>query len=212
MYVLLFMFASLTWSNYAEVRPGYTTGYGAVIDDLERHTSAGHPMRNEKDPGNWAHELVHQVNSDLRNVGDNCFYVGGGRYMRLQEPNIKLADVANEVTERGPLYQLYLVERRRGWNNYPLYVLDEACAYATGLKYHVETGTKNEHRLKSAQEFLHYSAALVKAVEKHDSDYLQLGELRAFVAWQANWVNDLTREYNGETVEPEIPNEFIFNP
>ncbi|RLB66429.1 MAG: hypothetical protein DRH04_09385, partial [Deltaproteobacteria bacterium] len=163
--------------QHQPVRPNLPDqGYGWLINDLEQHTHAGHPMRNEQDPGNWAHELTHQVNSDLRQLtraNDGAFYWDHGEYCRLLYPNVTLAQVAGMVPrdKRGEFYHLYLIEMQRWWNNECLYVLDEATAYANGLQYHATTHTKDAHRLQGAKEFIDYSNALVAAVEKYDPDY-----------------------------------------
>jgi len=208
-FLLVSLASAQTWHEMDEVRPGYTTGFGYVIDDLERHSDGKHPMRNEKDPGNWAHELIHQLHSDLRLETpevDNCFYFGKGAYVRLTEPRVTLRQVAALVPKdkRGASYNTYLKHQQRWWNNEPLYVLDEAVANATGLHYHVTTNTKDAKRLDMAQEFLAYTQALEQAVKKHDPNYAQLDQLEAVVKFHANWVASLVAEYNGEKVEPVV--------
>jgi hypothetical protein len=211
----LFLFAAelkagIPWSLAVKVRPDYTTGYGPVIDDLEQHVDGEHPMRNEKDPGNWAHELSHWVHSVLRKETkerDNCFYVGEGKYLRLPEPSTTLKQIAEEIPkdERGASYNLYFVEQRSDWNDVPLYVLDEACCYTTGLQYHVTSKTKDKRREEAAEEFVLYSQALVRAVEKHDPGYSHLDVLKDFVDWNARRVATLLGK---ET--PEIPDYILY--
>lgn len=182
------MAAEVQWSTMVKVRPAYTTGFGPVIDDLEQHSDGRHPMRNENDPANWAHELTHQLNSDLRQQTrehDNCFYVFGSKYIRLMEPDITLRQVARmvPVEDRGDAYQTYFVDSLRWWNDEPLYTLDELCAYLAGMQYNASIGERDAYCEKLAGEFVVYSSWLVKAVEKYNPDYDQLGELRVFVEW-----------------------------
>ena len=186
----------------APVRPNLPDqGYGWVINDLERHAHAGHPMRNERDPGNWAHELTHQINSDLRTAtpeADNAFYFLKGQYVRLSNPNTTLAQVAAEVPkdQQGAFYHLYLIEQQRWWGDEALYILDEASAYANGLMYHATTGTKDASRLQGAKEFVNYVKAVVRAVEKNDPNYQDLDKLRKFSKWYENRINETIKLYN----------------
>jgi len=213
--ILALITVNPVFKMYPEVRPNLKDqGYGWMINDLERHAHAGNPMRNESDPGNWVHELTHQVNSDIRvatRAHDNAFYVMKGRYVIFVEPNVTLKQVAKMVPEkdRGPIYHSYLVEQQRGWNREPLYVLDEATAYANGLQYHVTTHTKDQSRLDYANEFLAYTEALIRTIEKYDPDYKQLTELREYVEWNKRRVKTLTVEYNGGEPIPE-PNDYNF--
>lgn len=192
-----------------KVRPDYTTGFGYIIDDLEQHTLPGHPMRNERDPGNWVHELTHQLNSDLREMtraNDNCFYLFMGEYVRLNEPRVTLKQVAALVPrgKQGAEYQAYLVSQQRYWNSEPLYVLDEMTAMTNALHYHFITGTKDEKRLSLVVEFIDYSDALLRAVEKYDPRYNQLGELRTFIKWSQRRSQAVIDSYNGNPPVPDI--------
>jgi len=204
------------FKTYPEVRPNLKDqGFGWMINDLERHAHAGNPMRNEDDPGNWVHELTHQVNSDIRCstlAHDNAFYVMHGKYVIFNEPNVTLRQVAKMVPQkdRGVLYKGYLVEQQRGWNDSPLYVLDEATAYANGLEYHVSTKTKDQYRLAYANEFLRYVNALILTIEKYDPNYSQLDELREYVKWHTHRVKTLTDMYNGKNVIPTPPTPYNF--
>ena len=194
--------------KYPEQRCVEDQGYGMIINDLEAHARKGHPMRNEGDPGNWVHELTHQVNSDLRcktRANDNAFYILDGDYFILLEPKVTLRQVAAEVpkAERGTFYETYLVEMRQWWNNEPLFVLDEMTAYTNGLLYHVMSNTEDDYRLLAVKEFQDYADALVRAVKKHDSDYSQLDELEAVVKYQKERAVKIIGMYEGEQVEPD---------
>ena len=191
--------------TYPEQRSVKDQGFGPVINDLETHARKGHPMRNESDPGNWVHELTHQVNSDIRcatKANDNAFYVMDGNYFILVEPKVTLRQVATLVpkSERGMFYKTYLVEQQRWWNNEPLYVLDEATAFSNSILYHAMSGTKDATRVQAVQEFKVYVQALVKAVKKHDPKYTQLAELEEFVVWCDKRASTLLGLYNGDRV------------
>lgn len=194
--LLTLLAVELPWSEAPVVRPDVTTGFGPVIDDLESRVAADHPMRNESDPGNWAHELTHYLQNDLRNrtrANDNCFYVGYGSYLRLPEPRFKLKLVADEVPqhERGEAYQTYFVSQLSQFPDSPLYVLDEACAFAMGVEYGRVAGKKDTYREARLLEFNAYCRALVRAVKKHDPQYQALPYLEAFVEWHLRRVDTL---------------------
>jgi hypothetical protein len=190
----------IKWEFYDSLRPDLEpTGFGPVIDDLERHATAGHPMRNRRDPGNWAHELSHQVNSQIREGRNNGFYVLKNRCLVLPEPNFTLDKVADAVAkkDRGPSYNLYLIKMVRWWRDEPLYVMDEATAYATGLEYAVVAGHKDQSRRNSANEFVTYSRVLLETTKRLDSDYPELGVLEDYVNWNAARVSQLTNKHDG---------------
>lgn len=209
--LLMFLFlgavlpTTVPWSECKTIRPNFTTGYGKIVDDLEQHVvTTNHPMRNTRDPGNWVHELTHQINSDLRQQTrehDNCFYVLGGSYVRLMEPDLTLAQVAATIPydDRGPNYSIYFNQMRHYWNQEPLYVLDETTAYANGLHYHVWSKTSDSWRMQSAKEFVVYTRWLVKAVEKYDPEYKQMDQLKAFVEWNARRVDSLVKQHRKVT-------------
>jgi len=179
--------------RYKYYRPNITTGFGPVVDDLERMAdSASHGMTNRSDPGNWVHELTHYVNARMRSHASrhygrpaNGFYVLGGLSIWLPEPAIKLADVSRIIPPRqqGNSYQTYLIDQQRWWNNEPLYILDEATAAANALCYQVTEGRIDRQRERLAIQFRGYSNALLRAVLMRDSRYSHFEQLRAFVVW-----------------------------
>ena len=186
-------FESAGLTQYQHQRPTIHTGCGSVIDDLERMAdTSSHGMTNRGDHGNWAHELTHYVNSMFRRAASrehggkwNGFYAGDGWALTLPEPNIKLMDIAKEIpkADRGRAYQTYLINQQKWWNSEPLYILDEATAAASGLRYHTSSRTTDKGREALLSEWICYSSALVRAVQKRDPGYSHLAELEAFVRW-----------------------------
>ena len=173
-------------------RPNISLGYGPIIDDLESMTVPGHPMRSTSDPGNWVHELTHQVNSDQRGYMSrekrreyNSAYILHGLSACFPEPGVTLAQVAAHVPVkyRGGAYQLYLVQQQRYWNGQPLYVLDEAVAAGNALLYQVQVKKPDEHRVQLVVQWANYSQSLFDTVDRFDHDYSHLSPLRAFVEW-----------------------------
>lgn len=90
------------------------------------------------------HEDTHGVNSVLRQkFGGNCYYLHGyDRFVwfRTTPSNITLAHVAQRCYYRGRIYQLYMVEQRKWWNDTPLYPFGEWVAYANGAARRLQSG------------------------------------------------------------------------
>ena len=190
--------------QWQPVRPGIELGYGPIIDDLESMTRAGHPMRSTSDPGNWVHELTHQVNSDQRGVMSrqekreyNSAYILNGLSVCLPEPNVTLAQVAGLVPARmrAGAYKLYMVDQQRWWNRQPLYVLDEATSAGNALFYQVSNGKPDNHRLGLAVQWANYSQILLLTVEQFDPSYSHLPQLRAFVQWHNSRLEHLAADH-----------------
>lgn len=109
----------------------------------------------DADPVTWGHETCHGIASRIRKAegrGRNGFYVLNGEYVCLAEPACKLADVAGVVkpAHRGIIFDLYLKQQQRYWNDQPSYVLDEAWAYLNGTLVGCEL---DQHR-RSADSFV----------------------------------------------------------
>jgi hypothetical protein len=120
-----------------------------------------------------------------------------------------LRQVAYEIpaNQQGVNYKTYFVDSLHDWNDSPLYILDEASAFAAGLQYHVDAGTKDSFRLQSAKEFVGYVWAVVKAVKKHDPGYAQLPLLEGFAKWHEERIKRLTGER--PTPPPYVPPPYI---
>lgn len=153
---------------------------------------ASHGMRATHDPGNWAHELTHYVNSMFRRAAtkqysrkSNGCYISGGYALTLPEPSLTLADIARLVPQelRTTTYQIYLKDQQKWWNREPLYVLDEATAAYNGLLYQVQARKTDNGREKLLRNWIGLTKVLVVAVEKKDPGYSHLPQLKAFVAW-----------------------------
>ena len=121
--------------EWQTVPPIRQSGLPGLLGELEDRMPAEHIYRDQSDAGGWAHETIHALNSRLRNAagpGMNAAYFYGCGAVVLREPPITLAQVAAAVTKRGQLYDTYFVQMRVGWNNQPLFLLDEMSAYLAG--------------------------------------------------------------------------------
>jgi len=197
--------------QYPAQRPNLKDqGYGWLINDLERHAHAGHPMRNTSDPGNWAHELCHQIASDIRNtvtpnVDDNAMYIPRKGYFLFKEPNVTLKQVAETVpkSKRVLAYETYMIGQQEWWNDAPFTLLDEGNAFAVSLQYYTTTGKRDawlNGRVAIATQFLYFHKVLLAAVKKYDPGYPEVGKLEKFMTWHAARVKYLVSIING--VEP----------
>jgi len=186
---------TVKWTKWSKAREKVDLGHGPLIDDLESYVfddKFTRAVRNKKDPGNWVHELTHRVQAMLRGqmkirtgIQHNSFYVFNGYAFSVPEPNVTLLQVAAEVSkeDQGPEYKHYLKFAAAWRNNEPLFVLDEATAYANCVLYQLSVGIPDQLRATTMLEFLPYTDAVISAVEKHDTEYEQLEQLKAYVAW-----------------------------
>ncbi len=187
--------ASAEWIEVPPLRQVQTTQLGNVLADIESRMPTGHVYRDQ-DMVTWAHETTHGINSRLRVAQKrprvNVFYVTHGRAIVLAEPRVKLAHVAAAVPPRlrGGVYQLYLQQSLRDWNDSPLYVLDEWMGYTNGTAALVDLrvlglwrGGARSDTTEYMIEFAGYAAALLSVVERDDPSYAQLAELREFIRW-----------------------------
>lgn len=66
--------------------------------------------------------------------GINAFYCLGDKACIIQEPNVKIQEVARSVPKslRGGVYDLYLIRQAQSWGDTPLYLCDEWMGYSNG--------------------------------------------------------------------------------
>jgi hypothetical protein len=180
-----------------------------IINDVESYVpddKFSKSMRNKLDKGNWVHEQTHYVNAKFgismknrtKKHGWTSAYVLGGWAFTALQPEIKLTAVKSEMGED----PMGLLDRNaiKAWNDWPLYVLDEASASTNALAYEVAVnGRELRNRAILASEWARVSDALIKAVEKGDARYKDLGRLRAFIEWH----NARIRYLSGEKGSPD---------
>ena len=90
------------------------------------------------------HEDTHGVNNKLRmSFGGNCYYLHDYNrfvYFNKTPNNITLAQVAQRCYYKGAIYNLYMVEQRKYWNDTPLYPFGEWVSYANGSARQLQPG------------------------------------------------------------------------
>ena len=152
--MILLLFAILV-SPLREV-----TEYCDTVNDVQSQLEAGHGY-NCDNPISTVHECTHGINSRLRGIYKQpCFYVLGNKMFTFPEPKGTLKQVADSIPKRlrGSLYQFYLVDAQKYWNNQPSYVLDELSAYINALQARSELGVTYRKEISGyVAEFLVYS-------------------------------------------------------
>lgn len=179
-----------TWTFYAKVRDVNNPSLGNVLADVDSHMPEGH-IYKDNDKITWTHETSHGISSELRQkfgkpgIKINGFYCLENRAVIVEEPNVTISAVADVIPQslRGDVYNLYFVKQVAGWNNIPLYILDEKVAYTNGSACRKDL--KIEKRAETVQymmEFCVYSIALAMTVKQNDPNYDDK-QLRAFIMW-----------------------------
>jgi len=179
-------------------------GVGVVLTDIDSRMPDRHIYR-DNDRVTWGHETSHGIASRLRMAQDgfragngttvkttagldvfkstgreNAFYVLLGRSIRLTEPDVTLADVARAVPRslRGRIYNLYLVQQQRDWNDTPLYVFDEWVAYTNGADVRYDEGIAGrDEAVDHMVEMMAYGLTLATMTDDP--------KLEDFARWQA---------------------------
>lgn len=197
---LIFMAAAPEpqWVQVPQVRSANTT-YGSVYADVYSHTRAA-PVHGHGIPL-AAHELTHDINSDVRNrfaggTGKwNAAYVLGGRAAVFREPRVTLSQVARHVPRslRGSEYSTHLIRMQQWWQNEPLFVVDEWSADVNDYAASVELGREISAGLSQAMDGAGYALVLLAVVERNDSNY-DRRQLEAFVRWQIERMERLSQQ------------------
>ena len=131
-----------------------------------------------------AHETVHGIHNELRNsdkeTRDNWFYIVNVGAIPFPEPNFTKDKVNPYVPEelREFRYKTYLLGAE-GWNDRPLYLMDEWVAYYNGGATAVDQVERNDYKggrvgaVSGILEFSIYCTALLMAIEDLDPEYFE---------------------------------------
>ncbi len=175
------LFSALpTFTNYPPIRN--VGDLNGIVADIESHLPAGHPYR-DSDLITWVHEGTHGINAQLRNEFRRPgFYILNNRAVLLnKELNTTLAQVAQlvPVSLRGDVYNLYLIQSRRWWNNEPSYIFDEFVAYTNGAECRRQLQIPDrKETVTYAIEMCVYSTCVPYAARSKDT------QVRSFLIWQ----------------------------
>ena len=167
-------------TNYPPIRS--VTNFDSVINDIESHLPANHPYW-DRDPITFTHEGTHGINSQLRNLfGKPGFYLLDNRAVVLnREPLTTLTLVSRlvPVSLRGDVYNLYLIQSRRWWENQPSYLFDEWTAYTNGAEARRQLAIhERAETVRYMLEFCVYSTCVPWAAKSDDP------QVRSFLMWQ----------------------------
>ena len=174
------------------------THVSPVVSDIERRLPAKHEYYHE-DPVTWVHEGTHYINSQItREKGKQGLYLMDGRGVILVSPDLTLAEIAAHIPEkdRRTIYQTYLIDQRKWWNEEPLYLLNEWVAYGNGTACRKSLNKTGKDRLDTVRFFLEmeiYVNHMVDLAEK-DNGYAHIDSLKAFVRWHSRIVRDTVGE------------------
>lgn len=181
------------WIEVPPVKQVDAGPLGPVLADIESRLPAGHPYRNPQNLVNWAHEGTHGVNSRIRNAAGrpnvNALYCLEGRAVVLREPNLRISQHIAPLVPRELRGQIL----GSGWDDRPLYVLDEWVAYTNGTAAGLDCARRGlrfsqpgEGDWFTVSQMLRgcaYATALVMAIDRVDPDYPDRDALVAFVGW-----------------------------
>lgn len=164
-----------------------------ILTDMYCRLEDPHYWADKNEPDDlitWAHEMNHGVSNRLHaSTIKHGIYLGDGKGIVLKHPKVTIEQVANSVpkNQRGPIFNLYLVEQRKGWNNSPIYLLDEHNAYITGALARKQLGWERRKETEDfAKEMERYCRALLSVVKKRDPEYPDLKHLSNFIEWQSD--------------------------
>lgn len=174
------------------MRSAPVAGPPILVDVLSRVPRPNY-WRDPSDPGcvvTWSHEATHGL-STVAAAGRGRFavYVGDGRaWVFEKQPAVTIGQVAASVPagDRGPIFDLYLVQQRRDWDREPLYLLDEWNAYVHGSLARRQAGVKDRQETeRHALEMERYCRRMLDVVKANDPTWPELGRLSAMIEWQS---------------------------
>ncbi len=167
--------------------------YPPILKELVSRVKNPSAFQDHSDPTDlvtWTHELTHAASNQVWNKrGKHGIYLLDGKGIVLPHPEITIEQVANSIpaNRRGKIYKLYLVDQRRWWNDSPLYLCDEWCAYTHGAIAHKQMGwgSRRKDTFQSAKELEGYVREMLKVIEIRDPDYPDMVRLKQFVEYQS---------------------------
>lgn len=170
-----------------------------ILTDLYCRLDKPEYWRDHSEPNDlvtFAHEMAHGASNRL-GASDkrHGIYLGNGKGIILTHPKVTITQVASRVpqSERGKVFDLYMVKQAKQWDKSPIYILDEAWAYIVGCIAHRQLGM-GQHRSETfefAREMNRYANHLVRTVDALDPSYPERETLAAFVEWQGDRLKEL---------------------
>lgn len=179
---------------------GSITGKGIYQDVYSRTSPAGRKAAYMEDRVIYAHELTHQIDSEITVDFDSptfSVYMGNGKYTRFLQPSFPLSRVAALVPKElhTDLYNLTFTSRINGHKR-PLYLLDEWNAYIVEAQHSVETRDPGRNlpggwhedgdrgSFANAKSCAYYSDLMLQVIRRDQPNYPDLEPLSNFIEWQ----------------------------
>lgn len=169
---------NLKWKTYKKLRQP-DSRLGQVLSDIDSHLPAGH-IYADQDRITHGHESSHGIAAQLRMkfaVKDkriNGFYCLNDQVVIIEEPDTTISAVAQLVPRslRGQVYNLYLIQQTRHWNNIPLYIFDEWIAYSNGAAVRADLGIiQRQETVQYMLEFNNYAICLAWKTQSTDEQF-----------------------------------------
>jgi hypothetical protein len=123
----------------------------------------------------------------------NVMYPTGGKSVILTEPNSSVSAAARQVpsTLRGSVFNLYMVEQARSWDDISTYIFDEWVAYTNGSAVRLDLGIKERgETVTFMTEFSVYSICLAAACKSDDTQF------KGFLKWHLSRAMDIYNKSN----------------
>lgn len=157
-----------------------------MLGDVIRHVPTNYPDYSDPDKVTSAHEHNHGACAWTRNSqrAANGFYCLDNRAFTCESPDFTLKELAAAIPEsiRGQVFNLYLIDQQRHWNETPLYVCEEMVCYAVGSLAGLEFGLQKRtlDSLDRALEMYQYTRAAAQMML--DAGCPQLDDFEEFLA------------------------------
>jgi hypothetical protein len=153
-----------------------------LLGDIESRLSAAQfRVYTDGDKVTAAHEMTHCICYRLRNGLNvkNAFYIGRGNAFTTNESGVTLVSLSKVIpsVNRGPSYELYLIDQQQYWNEDAAYIAEELTCYLNGAAVGLEQkmNDRTEGSFESACEFLYYCTELCKLTKNEElQQYVKL--------------------------------------
>lgn len=104
----------------------------------------------------------------------NGFYILENKAVIIDEPDTTIETVARLVPKslRGGVYNLYMIDQAKSWNDTPLYIFDEWTAYTNGSEVRLDLNIKERSEtILHMLEFNVYALCLAQACKTSDIQF-----------------------------------------
>lgn len=201
LFTIILLCVTPLYAEWITLPPLREDTIGGTLGSIESRMPRGHIYR-DSDKVTWGHETTHGMNSRIRNKYNtpNAFYCLNDQAYIIKSPPLTLGQIARQVPRnwRGGIYSLYMVQQQRGWNNDPLYVIEEFVAYFNGAVVGLECGMQARAQESYAYALEMYGYVLVMQRLSKQTNFVHQQELDEFITFlykqRILWLADLLKE------------------